>query len=48
MATSPALQVPQVVAVTNERGEYRLSPLPIGMYVVEYTLEGFQPVRQEQ
>ena len=48
MATSPALQVPQVVAVTNERGEYRLSPLPIGTYVVEYTLEGFQPVRQEQ
>ena len=47
-ATSPALQVPQVVAVTNERGEYRLSPLPIGTYVVEYTLEGFQPVRQEQ
>ena len=29
-ATGPALQVPQVEAVTNERGEYRLSPLPIG------------------
>ena len=41
-ATSPALQVPQVVDVTNERGEYRLSPLPIGTYVVEYTLQGFQ------
>ena len=27
MATSPALQVPQVVAVTNERGEYQVSPV---------------------
>ncbi|MET0211631.1 MAG: carboxypeptidase-like regulatory domain-containing protein, partial [Vicinamibacterales bacterium] len=27
-ATSPALQVPQVTAVTNELGEYRLAPLP--------------------
>ena len=47
-ATSPALQVPQVIDVTNERGEYRLSPLPIGTYVVEYTLPGFQTARQEQ
>ena len=47
-ATSPALQVPQVIGVTNERGEYRLSPLPIGTYVVEYTLPGFQTARQEQ
>ena len=31
-ATSPALLVPQVTGVTNERGEYRLSPLPIGVY----------------
>ena len=30
-ATSPALQVPSVMAVTDERGEYRLSPLPIGI-----------------
>jgi hypothetical protein len=47
-ATGPALQVPSVVDVTNERGEYRLSPLPIGTYTVEYTLPGFQTVRQEQ
>lgn len=47
-ATSPALQVPQVIDVTNERGEYRLSPLPIGTYLVEYTLQGFQTTRQEQ
>jgi hypothetical protein len=31
-ATSPALQVAQVTAVTNEVGEYRLAPLPIGVY----------------
>ena len=30
VATGPALQVPQIEAVTNERGEYRLSPLPPG------------------
>lgn len=46
-ATSPALQVPSVVDVTNEAGEYRLTPLPIGAYSVEYSLSGFQPVRQE-
>ena len=33
-ATSPALQVPQITAVTNEVGEYRLAPLPIGVYEV--------------
>jgi hypothetical protein len=46
-ATSPALQVPTVIVVTNERGEYRLAPLPIGTYHVEYTLSGFQTVRRE-
>ena len=47
VATSPALQVPQVEAVTNERGEYRLSPLPVGIYTVRYELAGFQTVRRE-
>ena len=46
-ATSPALQVPQVTAITNERGEYRLTPLPIGTYTVEYVLTGFSTVRRE-
>lgn len=45
-ATSPALQVPSVSAVTDERGVYRLTPLPIGTYSVEYELAGFQTVRQ--
>ena len=46
-ATSPALQVPQVTDVSNNRGEYRLSPLPIGTCTVEYSLQGFQLVRRE-
>ena len=46
-ATSPALQVPAVVGLTDERGEYRLTPLPIGVYTVEYTLQGFQAVRHQ-
>lgn len=46
VATSPSLQVKQVENVTNERGEYRLSPLPLGTYSVEYTLAGFQSIRR--
>jgi carboxypeptidase family protein/TonB-dependent receptor-like protein len=45
--TSPALQVPSVVTVTDERGEYRLTPLPIGTYTVTYELAGFQNLRRE-
>src|SRR5262249_47743683 len=30
-----------------ERGEYRLSPLPVGVYSVEYSLEGFTAVKRE-
>jgi hypothetical protein len=47
-ATSPALQVPSVAAVTDEKGEYRLTPLPIGTYQIDYTLSGFQTVRRDQ
>ena len=47
IATSPALQVPRVETVTNDRGEYRLSPLPIGTYSINYELPGFQSVRRE-
>ncbi len=44
-ATSPALQVGSATTVTDERGEYRLTPLPIGLYVVTYELSGFQGIR---
>ena len=46
-ATSPALQVPSVSDITDQRGEYRLTPLPIGTYAVEYALPGFQTLRHE-
>ena len=46
-ATSPALQVPSVTSVSDERGEYRLSPLPIGVFTVVFELPGFQNVRRE-
>lgn len=46
-ATSPSLQVPSVVSITDERGDYRLTPLPIGTYNIDYTLSGFQTVRRE-
>jgi Carboxypeptidase regulatory-like domain len=46
-ATSPALQVPSVTSVSDDRGEYRLSPLPIGVYTVLFELSGFQSVRRE-
>jgi hypothetical protein len=47
-ATSPALQVGQMTAVTNEVGEYRLSPLPVGVYAVAFELSGFQSARRQE
>ena len=47
IATGPALQVPQVEAVTNERGEYRLSPLPPGTFTLTFELAGFQNVKRD-
>jgi len=46
-AKSPSLQVSELSVVTDERGEYRLSPLPVGVYSVEYSLEGFTAVKRE-
>ena len=46
-ATGPALQVPSMTDVTNERGEYRLAPLPVGTYQVTYDLSGFRPGQRE-
>ena len=47
IATSPALQVPQLETVTNERGEYRLAPLPPGTYSLSFELPGFQSVKRD-
>jgi hypothetical protein len=46
-ATSPALQVPSVTAVTDAQGEYRLTPLPLGAYQVEYSLSGFTTIKND-
>src|SRR5262245_48598313 len=46
-ASSPALQLERMSTVTDERGEYRLTPVPIGTYAVEYQLQGFQSVRRD-
>jgi hypothetical protein len=46
-ATSPALQVPQITDVTNELGEYRLAPLPIGVYELAFDLSGFRPAQRQ-
>jgi hypothetical protein len=45
--SSPALQVKEVTDVTNVQGEYRITPLPIGVYTVSYSLDGFSTMRQE-
>jgi Carboxypeptidase regulatory-like domain len=42
--TSPSLQVPSMTSVTDAKGEFRITPLPIGTYMVEYSLSGFQGV----
>src|SRR4029079_433276 len=46
-ATSPALQVPSITAVTDANGEYRVTALPLGTYTIEYTLPGFRTVRRD-
>jgi len=46
-ATSPALQVPQVVVATDAEGQFRIAPLPIGVYTLVFELQGFQTVRRE-
>src|SRR5947209_8741706 len=45
-ASSPALQLQHVSALTDERGEYRLVELPLGVYEVTYTLPGFQGMQR--
>jgi Carboxypeptidase regulatory-like domain len=47
IVTSTALQVASATSISDERGEYRLSPLPIGTYIVLFELPGFQNIRRE-
>jgi Carboxypeptidase regulatory-like domain/TonB dependent receptor-like, beta-barrel len=43
----PALQMPEMVTVTDAQGDYRLSPLPIGTFTLQFELGGFQSMRLE-
>jgi Carboxypeptidase regulatory-like domain len=45
--SSSALLVKQMVDTTNARGEYRVIPLPIGVYSAEFSLSGFQTLRRD-
>jgi len=45
--TSPALQVLERQAITDANGEYRVTPLPIGVYKAVYALSGFRTVTRE-
>jgi hypothetical protein len=46
-ATSSSLQGSRVT-VTDAQGRYRLSPLPIGTYVLVFELQGFRTQRRDQ
>ncbi len=43
-ADGPALQVPQVLVVSGLSGSYRFPTLPAGVYLLRYSLRGFQTV----
>src|SRR5713226_3202760 len=42
--TSPVLQVPQLVQVTNARGDYEIKDLPPGTYQIVFEMTGFARV----
>ena len=44
--TSPALQIKEMSDVTDSKGEYRITPLPIGTYQITFALQGFQTIKR--
>lgn len=44
--SSPALLVGKITVQSDAEGEYRVAPLPIGTYTVEYQLHSFQTIIQ--
>ena len=46
-ATSPALLLPQILAVSGDRGEYQFVDVPPGTYGVTYELPGFASLVRE-
>ena len=45
--SSPALQVPQIVQVTDSDGNYRFVDLPAGTYTLKFELTGFSTLIRE-
>src|SRR5262249_26268321 len=45
--TSPALQLSQIVRISDERGEYQVPDLPPGTFRVQYELPGFGTLVRE-
>lgn len=45
--TSPAIQVPQILRVSDAEGEYLFTDLPAGTYRVTYDLDGFATLVRE-
>jgi carboxypeptidase family protein len=45
--TGPALQVPSIVRVSDQKGEYQVVDLPAGTYNVRYELAGFGALMRE-
>ena len=46
--TSPALQVPNIVQVTDTEGNYRFVDLPAGTYTLKFELTGFSTMIREE
>jgi hypothetical protein len=46
--SSPALQAPQLLAVTDAEGRYRFTALPAGVYSAIFQLTGFRTLRREE
>ena len=46
--TSPALQVRELVQVTDAQGEYRFVDLPAGTYTLKFELAGFSSLIREE
>src|SRR6185295_15857493 len=46
-ASSPALQVPQIVTTSDAQGFYRFKDIPRGTYQLRFELQGFDPLLRQ-
>ena len=45
--SSPALQAPELVAISDAEGRYRFTALPAGTYIATFQLPGFRTLQRE-